>query len=244
MILKIHFSRITYLSALFDEKYGNEVRVVKMADSMELCAGTHVKNTKDIKHFSIASVESIGSGIYRIVAYTGEEHMNLLKNSLVNIFDDLNAVLEKTNNLLNTYSQKGFKSIVEMNKNYDLNALGYRYIVELRKYVLCCKEYLKNLTKEFDGRKVLDNISFTVEQGEVLSKQRANLGAVQNRMEYAIESITVTGENLTSAESRIRDVDMASEMVNFTKNNILQQSAMSMLAQANQMPEKVLQLLQ
>ena len=79
---------------------------------------------------------------------------------------------------------------------------------------------------------------------QTVSTQRAKLGAVQNRMEYAIESINVTGENLTSAESRIRDVDMASEMVNFTKNNILQQSAMSMLAQANQQPNQILTLLQ
>jgi len=77
-----------------------------------------------------------------------------------------------------------------------------------------------------------------------VSSQRARLGAYQNRMEYAIESISVTAENLTSAESRIRDVDMASEMVTFTKNNILQQSAMSMLAQANQQPMQILSLLQ
>ena len=76
-----------------------------------------------------------------------------------------------------------------------------------------------------------------------VSSQRANLGAMQNRMEYAIESLSTTAENLTSAESRIRDVDMASEMVNFTKNNILQQSAMSMLAQANQQPQQILSLL-
>ena len=77
-----------------------------------------------------------------------------------------------------------------------------------------------------------------------VSSQRAKLGAVQNRMEYAIESLSTTAENLTSAESRIRDVDMASEMVTYTKNNILQQSAMSMLAQANQQPMQILSLLQ
>ena len=77
-----------------------------------------------------------------------------------------------------------------------------------------------------------------------VSKQRANLGAVQNRMEYAIESLSTTAENLTAAESRIRDVDMADEMVSYTKDNILQQSAMAMLAQANQQPQQILSLLQ
>ena len=77
-----------------------------------------------------------------------------------------------------------------------------------------------------------------------VSKQRAELGAIQNRMEYAIESLSTTSENLTAAESRIRDVDMADEMVNYTKDNILQQSAMAMLAQANQQPQQILSLLQ
>ena len=76
-----------------------------------------------------------------------------------------------------------------------------------------------------------------------VSKQRAELGAVQNRIEYAIESLSTTNENLTAAESRIRDVNMADEMVTFTKNNILQQSAMAMLAQANQQPNQILSLL-
>ena len=78
----------------------------------------------------------------------------------------------------------------------------------------------------------------------LVSEQRANLGAVQNRMEYAIESLSATAENVTAAESRIRDVDMADEMVAYTKDNILQQSAMAMLAQANQQPIQILSLLQ
>ena len=77
-----------------------------------------------------------------------------------------------------------------------------------------------------------------------VSSQRANLGAIQNRMEYSIENLSTTAENLTNAESRIRDVDMADEMVNYTKNNIIQQSAMAMLAQANQQPQQILSLLQ
>lgn len=76
-----------------------------------------------------------------------------------------------------------------------------------------------------------------------VSSERSRLGAVQNRLEYTIDNLSVMSENLTSAESRIRDLDMALEMTNFTKNNILNQAAQSMLAQANQMPQGVLQLL-
>jgi flagellin len=77
-----------------------------------------------------------------------------------------------------------------------------------------------------------------------VSKQRADLGAYQNRFEYAAKGVAVASENLQSAESQIRDVDMASEMVNFTKNQILSQAGTSMLAQANVRSQSVLQLLQ
>lgn len=77
----------------------------------------------------------------------------------------------------------------------------------------------------------------------LVSNQRADFGAFQNRLEHTINNLSVTSENLTAAESRIRDVDMAKEMMSFTKNNILAQAAQSMLAQANQQPQGVLQLL-
>ena len=76
-----------------------------------------------------------------------------------------------------------------------------------------------------------------------VSTQRSTLGALQNRLDHSINSLATTTENLTAAESRIRDVDMAKEMMNFTKFNILNQAATAMLAQANQLPQTVLQLL-
>ncbi|WP_245741837.1 flagellin [Anaerobacillus arseniciselenatis] len=86
---------------------------------------------------------------------------------------------------------------------------------------------------------------FTLDEAiNVLSDVRAKLGATQNRMEHTINNLQVTHENLTAAESRIRDADMALEMTEFTRNNILNQSATAMLAQANQLPQGVLQLLQ
>ena len=77
-----------------------------------------------------------------------------------------------------------------------------------------------------------------------VSSTRGDLGAVQNRLEHTINNLGVTTENITAAESRIRDTDMASEMMAYTKNNILIQASQAMLAQANQVPQGVLQLLQ
>jgi flagellin len=78
---------------------------------------------------------------------------------------------------------------------------------------------------------------------KMINKQRADLGAYQNRLEYTAKGLAIGAENLQASESRIRDADMAEEMVQFTKNSILLQSATAMLAQANLKPQTVLQLL-
>jgi flagellin len=77
-----------------------------------------------------------------------------------------------------------------------------------------------------------------------VSSQRSLLGAIQNRMEYAINALETTSENVTSAESRIRDTDMAAEMSRFSKENIKSQAAQTMVAQANARAQQVLTLLQ
>lgn len=77
-----------------------------------------------------------------------------------------------------------------------------------------------------------------------VSTYRATLGAAQNRMEHTVSNLKVTSENITAAESRIRDTDMADEITSYTKNNILMQAAQSMLAQSNAMPQGVLSMLQ
>jgi flagellin len=87
-----------------------------------------------------------------------------------------------------------------------------------------------------DNTTVTDAITAT-------STLRGTLGAVQNRFEHTINNLNVAVENLSASESRIRDTDMASEMVNFTRANILSQAGTAMLAQANQAPQSVLQLL-
>ena len=95
-----------------------------------------------------------------------------------------------------------------------------------------------------DGSNAGDMIDKIDAAIQTVSDQRAGLGAVQNRLEHTINNLTATNENLSDANSRIRDVDMAEEMMTFTKSNILSQAATSMLAQANAMPNSVLNLLQ
>ena len=98
-----------------------------------------------------------------------------------------------------------------------------------------------NIMDSDNAKETLDKIDNALTE---LSSARGDLGAYQNRMEYTIASLAASEENLTAAESRIRDVDMAKEVMAYTKSNILNQTATSMLAQANQQPQNVLQLLQ
>ena len=87
----------------------------------------------------------------------------------------------------------------------------------------------------------IDKIDAAVKK---VSTERSKYGAIQNRLEYTINNLNTTGENMTAAESTIRDVDMAKEIMEYTKNNILQQAAQAMLVQANARPQQALQLLQ
>jgi flagellin len=98
-----------------------------------------------------------------------------------------------------------------------------------------------NLASQVSASAAITTIDTAI---RTVSSERAKLGAVQNRLEHTINNLNTTAENLTASESRIRDVDMAKEMMEFTKNSILQQAATAMLAQANQQPQGVLQLLQ
>ena len=98
-----------------------------------------------------------------------------------------------------------------------------------------------DISTQAGAKDAVDKIKAAI---NIVSSTRGDLGAIQNRLEHTINNLSVTAENMTAAESRIRDVDMANEMMAYTKNNILVQSSQAMLAQANQIPQGVLQLLQ
>jgi len=98
-----------------------------------------------------------------------------------------------------------------------------------------------DISSKWGAATAIETVNNAISQ---VSHQRSSLGAVQNRLEHTINNLDTSAENLQASESRIRDVDMAKEMTEFTKNNILTQAAQAMLAQANQQPQSVLQLLQ
>ena len=96
------------------------------------------------------------------------------------------------------------------------------------------------VSKQGDASDALSKINSAIDK---VSTYRAHLGASQNRLEHTINNLEVTSENITAAESRIRDTDMADEITAFTKNNVLLQAAQSMLSQSNAVPQNVLSLL-
>ncbi|MGN0665398.1 MAG: flagellin [Huintestinicola sp.] len=155
-----------------------------------------------------------------------------------------NAYGEATHNLTYTSTitlQVGARSkdAVTFTFDYESNGIGNLTAdMDCSSRGLATKEL--SLSTQASANKAIDQIGNAINK---VSMVRATFGAIQNRLEHKIDNMNVTKENLTSAESRIRDTDMATEMTNFTKNQILSQASQAMLAQANQLPQGVLQLL-
>lgn len=117
--------------ALFGEKYGDIVRVVDMNVSKEFCGGTHVNNTKDIEKFGICSYESIGSGIFRITGTTSKDSDALIKETLVNQYQDIYTLINKGQRLLNEAQEKGLNITYNLEFNEQASS-GYRKVLALR----------------------------------------------------------------------------------------------------------------
>lgn len=118
------------------------------------------------------------------------------------------------------------------------NAMTVQQMTMTAKALTIDQIKVDNTTNAFKAMKSIDAAI------ERVSTYRATLGAAQNRLEHTVNNLKVTSENITSAESRIRDTDMADEITAYTKNNILLQAAQSMLSQSNAMPQGVLSMLQ
>ncbi|MFN2744444.1 MULTISPECIES: flagellin N-terminal helical domain-containing protein [unclassified Bacillus (in: firmicutes)] len=171
-------------------------------------------------------------------------------------------LLDSDGNTIGTYNATGAKGEGFYNAGGDLvfagslnaNEVAYTESAGYYDSTNLAKQSLA-IDKLSDGDTVTKGIDITTKDAaskalttvksavDSVSAERAKLGAVQNRLEHTINNLDTSSENLTAAESRIRDVDMAKEMMSYTKNNILTQASQAMLAQANQQPQGVLQLL-
>ena len=158
-------------------------------------------------------------------------------------FDNSTAIMTYTDNIT---LQTGARTKDSVNFTFNYNTDGTADMGNL-KANLNCSARADGLNTENLSLATQDDANYAIDQIDKainkVSMVRASFGSIQNRLEHKIENITTTAENLTEAESTIRDTDMASEMMNYTKFNILQQAAQSMLAQANQQPQGILQLL-
>lgn len=195
---------------------------------------------------------AIGVDISKVTAGNGEDLVNaIIKQAGNKIEGAVLSVGNNNNELVISSMTKGANSTVKVEdgaKNEGFEAtfqVGANSnqtisisIGDMRAEALGVKNV--DLTTAKGSQEATATIQAAIEK---VSTERAGLGAVQNRLEYTISNLDNTTENLTSAESTLRDVDMAKEMMTFSKNNILNQAAQAMLAQANQQPQNVLSLL-
>ncbi|MFS0788309.1 flagellin [Shouchella sp. 1P09AA] len=181
--------------------------------------------------FSDMSADALGVGKQELTAAT---------------VDGDNVLQDKNGNTVAT-----FREAVEANEQEGIEAQAAGYYSESGALVAAATEAADdnatvNGAEKLDvsSRESADAAITTIQNAlDAVSSERSKLGATQNRLEHTISNLDNSSENIQAAESRIRDVDMAKEIMEFTKQNILSQASQSMLAQANQQPQQVLQLL-
>lgn len=178
---------------------------------------------------------TLATDLAKITVQGGD--VNLTKLADMKVGESITLTINKYE-AANTDASKAFSFAIGANSgqtmmvgidNMDANSLGIRNG--------------SNAVDVSDSAKAGAAITSINNAIEKVSTQRSQLGAYQNRLEHTISNLNTSSENLQASESRVRDVDMAKEMMNFSKNNILSQAAQAMLAQANQQPQGVLQLL-
>ena len=149
------------VQALFGEKYGDIVRVVNMDFSKELCGGTHVSNTADIEKFAILSIESKGSGIYRVEATTGNHILPELENSLTNINKDIENNFERIDNIV--LQAKNNNIDLEYQTIYLTDALeSYQMVINRHNEAELARDIYKNLEKTY-SRKVREQNTVSID---------------------------------------------------------------------------------
>ena len=241
--------------------YGNDQRTINIA--FDVAAGKESVERTD----SDAANESdfVRAGVYTLHLATGTEYTEgdiekiLAKEGLdysvelsdndkpdgdVKLYANVNAEISGTKNSAGAGVFKELVGASGEGLTFQIGANG----VEDQRLTVNIDDMSSNalgiagisVAKQDDANTAINKIDDAI---KAVSTQRAKLGAVQNRLEHTVNSLNTANENMTASESQIRDTDMAAEMIKYTKSNILQQASQSMLAQANQQPQGVLQLL-
>jgi flagellin len=209
--------------------------------------------------FAIASGSTIGSGLALVTSgvasYSGANGVHIAAGTagFAGANNGLTITVKDSLGVTRAAATNALSSFTETQQAENMRADGQATLQIGANTSQNMQVSIENMSTAALGTKGLKvgnqgqaNVAITVIDGatQKVSAERSKLGSIQNRLEHTINNLGTSSENLTSAESRIRDVDMAKEMMEFTKNNILSQAAQSMLAQANQQPQGVLQLLQ
>ena len=220
------------MNIYYKDAKGNETKIASITASATKANPT-VAGT-------VTTKISVGQASYTPATSKGVELVEPeSKVSQSNSNDASTATLTYKNNITLQVGART-KDSVNFTFAYDSNGLG-----DLEADMDCSARGLGtdklSLATQESANAAIDKIDNALNK---VSMVRGTFGAVQNRLEHKIDNLNTTSENLTSAESRIRDTNMAEEMMNFTKNQILSQASQSMLAQANQLPQGVLSLLQ
>ena len=171
--------------------------------------------------------------------YDTETDIPAINQELTALATEVDRICESTNFNGTTLLNGG------LNINLQIGAEASDTLTVQVNGLSCSSLKITNAVTKLAGATAANNAISVVKSAiNYVSTERAKLGAIQNRLEYTINNLDTTAENMTAANSRIRDTDMAKEMMNYTKMNVLTQAAQAMLAQANQQPQSVLQLLQ
>ena len=155
------------------------------------------------------------------------------------ISDELTALKTEIERIRDTTDFNGKKMLNNQSASIFVGYTSDTADIDIAAYTLTTQ--LNAITDQSSAKEMLGKVSADI---ETVSTQRSKFGAIQNRLEHTVDNLDNVVENVTAAESRIRDTDMADEMVKYSKNNILTQAGQSMLAQANQSTQGVLSLLQ
>ncbi|OLO42798.1 flagellin [Alkalihalophilus pseudofirmus] len=224
------------------EKMRSQIRGLKQAERNALDGVSLIQTAEGAMQEIHAMLQRMRELAVQAANDTYEaEDRQAIKNEIDELVDEIKSISEKTEfnkkKILDggTMAAPGIDFQIGANSNQKVNL----QIDKMDATTLGVANI--SVDSHVNANNAIDQIDTAI---KTVSENRSKLGAIQNRLEHTINNLQTTHENLSAAESRIRDADMALEMTEFTKNNILNQSATAMLAQANQLPQGVLQLLQ